>query len=41
MASGNDMKAHDATFGGFMSLVKVTCGVVAIVTIAVVWLISR
>jgi hypothetical protein len=40
MASGNDMKAHETTYSGFMTLLKWTIVVVAIVTVVVVALIA-
>lgn len=40
MASGNDMKAAESTYAGFISLIKVTAPVVAIITAVVIILIS-
>ena len=40
MASGNDMKAHGATYSGFITLVKWTIPIVAITTVIVLLLIS-
>ena len=40
MASGNDIKAAEATYSGFISLIKVSIPVLAIITIVVVALIS-
>ncbi len=40
MASGNDMKAAEATYGGFINLIKFAIPVIAVVTIFVVYLIS-
>ena len=40
MATGNDMKAHGATYEGFIGLVKWTIPVVAVITIIVVLIIS-
>ena len=40
MASGNDMKAHAATYGGFMTLLKVAIPLLAVITIVVIALIS-
>jgi hypothetical protein len=40
MASGNDMKAHDSTYGSFIGLLKWGIGISAVVTILVVWLIA-
>ena len=41
MASGNDMKAANETYGGFIGLVKYGSVVVAIVAAGVIALISR
>ncbi len=40
MASGNDMKAHEATYGGFIDLVKYGIVVCTLVTALVVFLIA-
>ncbi len=40
MASGNDMKAAETTYAGFIRLVKVATPVVAIITAIVIILIS-
>ena len=40
MASGNNMKAHQGTYGGFMSLIKVSIPVLVVITIVVIKLIS-
>ena len=40
MASGNDMKAHEATYGGFMTLLKVAIPLLAVITVVVISLIS-
>ena len=40
MASGNDMKFHNATYSGFLSLLKWTTPVILIVTAFVVILIA-
>ena len=40
MASGNDMKAHEATYGGFMTLIKYSLPVIAVITIVVILLIA-
>lgn len=40
MASGNDMKAHESTYSGFLGLVKWTIVLVAIVAAIVVKLIA-
>lgn len=41
MASGNDMKAHQATYEGFMALVKYSIPVLAVITAVVIHLISK
>jgi hypothetical protein len=40
MASGNDIKAAEATYGGFLSLLKWGIGISVVVTVLVVTLIS-
>ena len=40
MASGNDMKAHGATYSGFITLIKWSIPIVAITTALVLILIS-
>jgi hypothetical protein len=40
MASGNDMKAAEATYAGFLTLLKYGVVTVAIVAAVVVWLIA-
>lgn len=40
MASGNDMKSAEATYGGFLNLLKWGVVVVAIVAVVVVALIA-
>ncbi|MFM5906293.1 MAG: aa3-type cytochrome c oxidase subunit IV [Novosphingobium sp.] len=40
MASGNDMKAHEATYGGFLGLLKFSIPVVIVITVIVLALIS-
>jgi hypothetical protein len=40
MTSGNDMKAAESTYASFISLIKVTAPVVAIITAVVIILIS-
>ena len=40
MASGNDIKAHAATYGSFTGLVKWTSVGVALIAALVVWLIA-
>ena len=39
MASGNDIKAHEATYGGFMTLLKVTLPILAAIGALVIYLI--
>jgi Bacterial aa3 type cytochrome c oxidase subunit IV len=41
MASGNDMKAHQSTYEGFIGLAKGASVVVALVAAFVVYMISR
>jgi len=41
MASGNDMQAHEKTYSAFMTLLKWTMPVIAIVTIFVIVQISN
>lgn len=41
MASGNDMKMHEGTYSGFIGLVKWGIGITAVVTIFVVYMISK
>jgi hypothetical protein len=40
MASGNDMKFHNATYNGFMTLLKWSVPIIAIIAFAVVVLIA-
>jgi hypothetical protein len=40
MASGNDMKAAESTYSGFIGLIKWTIPVVAIIVAVVITLIS-
>ncbi len=40
MASGNDMKAAEATYGSFLTLLKVTIPVIAVGTAVIVALIA-
>jgi Bacterial aa3 type cytochrome c oxidase subunit IV len=40
MASGNDMKAANGTYGGFISLLKWGTGVTILVTAFVIYLIA-
>lgn len=41
MASGNDMKMHESTYSGFIGLVKWGIAACVVVTIFVVYMISR
>ena len=41
MASGNDMKAHRGTYGGFVALVKWTVPILAAIGLLVIILISN
>ncbi|MDE2403305.1 MAG: aa3-type cytochrome c oxidase subunit IV [Sphingomonadales bacterium] len=41
MASGNNMKAHQSTYEGFLSLVKYGTPAVALITALVIFLITR
>ena len=40
MASGNDMKFHNATYGGFLTLLKWATPIIAIIAFVVVVLIA-
>ena len=40
MASGNDMKFHNATYGGFLTLLKWSVPIIAVIGFAVVVLIA-
>ncbi|MEP7221042.1 MAG: aa3-type cytochrome c oxidase subunit IV [Novosphingobium sp.] len=40
MASGNDMKAAEATYGGFVSLIKYSIPAIAIIAAIVIKLIA-
>ena len=40
MASGNDMKAHQGTYGSFIALLKWTIPLIALITLFIVILIS-
>jgi hypothetical protein len=40
MATGNDMKAHGSTYSAFVSMVKWSVPVVAIITLIVVLIIA-
>jgi hypothetical protein len=41
MASGNDMKAHEGTYGSFTTLLKWAVPTIAIIALIVVLLISN
>ena len=41
MASGNDMKAHEGTYGWFISLLKWSVPTIAIITLIVIILIAE
>lgn len=41
MATGNDMKAHEGTYGGFINLLKWTVPFLAVLTILIIVLISE
>ena len=41
MASGNDMQAHEKTYGSFMGLLKWSLPLIALVTAFVVYQISN
>ena len=36
MATGNDLKAHEGTYGGFITLLKWSVPILAIITLLVV-----
>jgi hypothetical protein len=36
MATGNDMKAHQGTYGGFINLLKWSVPIIAIITLLIV-----
>ncbi len=40
MASGNDMKAHQGTYGGFISLLKWSVPILALIALIVVLIIA-
>jgi hypothetical protein len=40
MASGNDMKFHNSTYGGFITLVKWSTPIIALIAAVVVVLIA-
>ncbi|WP_150125040.1 aa3-type cytochrome c oxidase subunit IV [Tsuneonella mangrovi] len=41
MADTNDMKAHEATYGSFTTLLRVAVPAIAIITLIVILIISR
>jgi hypothetical protein len=41
MATGNDMKAHKGTYGGFVTLLKWTVPALALLTLLIIVLISE
>jgi hypothetical protein len=41
MATGNDMKAHQSTYGSFIGLLKWSVPTLAIITLLIVLLISN
>ncbi len=41
MATGNDMKAHQGTYGGFVNLLKWSVPIIAIIALIIVLLISN
>ena len=41
MVAGNDMKAHEGTYGGFVTLLKWSVPFLAILTLLIVILISE
>lgn len=41
MASGNDMKFHNATYDGFLSLLKWSTPFIVVIAAGVIFLISR
>ena len=41
MATGNDMKAHAGTYGGFITLLKWSVPIIVIITMIVVLLIAE
>jgi hypothetical protein len=41
MATGNDMKAHKGTYGGFVTLLKWSVPLLAILTLLIVILIAE
>ncbi len=40
MASGNDMKAAESTYGGFLTLLRITIPVVVVLTAIIIALIA-
>jgi hypothetical protein len=41
MASGNDMKFHNATYDGFLTLLKWSAPFIVVIAASVIFLISR
>jgi len=41
MASGNDMKAAEATYSGFINMVKISTPIIILIAVVVVALITR
>jgi hypothetical protein len=41
MATGNDMKAHKGTYGGFVTLLKWSVPILALLTLLIVILIAE
>ena len=41
MATGNDMKAHAGTYGGFITLLKWSVPIIAVIALVVVLLIAE
>jgi hypothetical protein len=41
MASGNDMKAANATYESFLGVIKVSTPIIAVIVVAVVYLLAH
>ena len=41
MATGNDMKAHQGTYGGFIALLKWSVPLIAVIALIIVLLIAE
>lgn len=41
MATGNDMKAHAGTYGGFITMLKWSIPIIVVITLLIVILISE